>query len=78
MATPPGTGDYRPASGTVALAVCIARTLHLRDGKFLEALRTELAEMLQEAEPGSEPARFLYALSVALDDRKNFPPLSGA
>lgn len=60
-------------SGAVALAVCIARTLHQRDGKVLQALRTELGAMQQELQPGTEAARMLYEFALALGDEGVFP-----
>jgi len=59
--------------GAVALAVCIARTLHQRDGKFLEALRTEIGAMQQELPSGCEAAKTLYQFGLALDNEELFP-----
>jgi hypothetical protein len=69
MAVPsPESGVLQNMSPAVVLAVCIARTQHQRDGKFLEALRTELYAMQSELSATSDAGKALYEFSRALDN----------
>jgi hypothetical protein len=69
----PGSDAAPNMPAAVALAVCIARTLHQRDGRFLEALRTEIEAMQAEFAGDSEAGKALYQFGLAVESDKLFP-----
>ena len=71
----PKTDAFATMSGAAAHAICIAQTLHERDAKFLEALKTNVEEFQRFfSELGdADTSKLLYAFGISLENHELFP-----
>ena len=71
----PKTDAFATMSGAAVLAVCIAQTLHERDARFLEALKTNVEELhhLFSERGDADTSKLLYAFGLSLENRDLFP-----